>query len=231
VKTGVLTSQACFYIERHTRNTCGTAAETEIAMSTLQTLPIATDTSLIYSGNKKVLADRIVQGCATVYLYEVDGMPCARAYKGKSNKSEFHHRYTNEEARTNHVAEFLKRCGVLDEYKAKRKAEAAACSAATDLPVGTILCESWGYDQTNVSFYKVGHVGKKTVKLVAVTPKSVESYPRIGAMSDMCVPDLDNCATEVQLMRQISKESVKNTKLNKRASVWSGKPLYRSWYA
>lgn len=51
--------------------------------------------------------------------------------------------------------------------------------------VGTILYSSWGYDQTNIEFYKVVKVSEKSVWIQELKNQIVE---QVGFMSEKVVP-------------------------------------------
>lgn len=48
-------------------------------------------------------------------------------------------------------------------------------STTLPLDVGTILCSTWGYDQTNVDFYEVVSATPRTVQLRKIAKRRVES--------------------------------------------------------
>lgn len=52
--------------------------------------------------------------------------------------------------------------------------------------VGMVLYSSWGYDQTNIDFYKVVRVSDKGS--VWVMPMSRQYVENVGFMSDMVMP-------------------------------------------
>lgn len=54
------------------------------------------------------------------------------------------------------------------------------------LVVDDVLVSSWGYEQTNVSYYQViSLVGKSSVMLRAIAKDSVETEPMIGKCTPM----------------------------------------------
>lgn len=56
------------------------------------------------------------------------------------------------------------------EYKAQQAAEKKAARAALVNPykIGDLLSCSWGYEQTNVDFYQVVALGKKSIKIRSI---------------------------------------------------------------
>lgn len=55
---------------------------------------------------------------------------------------------------------------------------------------GDIFAYSWGYEQTNVDFYKVLSRSPKSV-IIAKIPSRIETSPGIGSMSGKSYPVLD----------------------------------------
>ena len=54
--------------------------------------------------------------------------------------------------------------------------------------VGDVYVCSWGYDQTNVDFYKVTRKMKKSIKIVGIGKRVVEN----NVQSSLVVPELDH---------------------------------------
>lgn len=94
------------------------------------------------------------------------------------------------------------------------------------LEVGTVLVSTWGYDQTNVDFYRVTKVTAKSVWLVPVAQKFVEST---GWLSEMVTVDPDLTATGKEFRRKRRGNSVKLTSYSW-ASPWSGRNVNQTHY-
>lgn len=111
---------------------------------------------------------------AAVFLYETAGKAYAMGFNGTAGKPSFHHSYRSPESREEHVTKFFEAVKSSKEYKAKR---AAARKAYTHtLTVGDILHTSWGYDQTNVSFFEVTRiVSGKSVGVRKIRSEMVEA--------------------------------------------------------
>lgn len=100
---------------------------------------------------------------------------------------------------------------------------------AMDVEVGDILYSSWGYDQTNVDFYRVIKRTKASIKLEELQYRSIES----GDMSGSVVPidhaiassDVDGKTFRISNYGPICKISD-----SQRAYLWDGKPKYVSYY-
>jgi hypothetical protein len=90
------------------------------------------------------------------------------------------------------------------------------------LEVGDILYSSWGYDQTNIDFYKVKRLaGKTMVELVPIESKLAETLQN-SPYQDMVVPYPANEGKPFR--RKIQGDYVRLNSYSG-ASLWDGKPL------
>ena len=82
----------------------------------------------------------------------------AKFFAGKALNPTHYYAFKSEERREAYIEEFFTG-PMLSELKVKPKGRHAAKAikekAANEMKVGDIYCISWGYDQTNVHFYKV----------------------------------------------------------------------------
>ena len=104
--------------------------------------------------------------------------------------------------------------------------------------VGDIFGASWGYDQTNVDFYKVVRVSAKSVWVVRIGAKVVPGTEEF--MSARLRPDPDVVINDTPTMHRIlPKERTGYSTLSIKVrsfGVWAHKidpsdSLYSSWYA
>lgn len=103
------------------------------------------------------------------------------------------------------------------------------------IKVGDVLCDSWGYEQTNVEFYKVTKiVSPCKIEIVELGHTDVETY---GPMSGTVVPNMDRVIGEpVQKMVSQSKweksDGSYHVKINDCISLtpWDGRPMHQSSY-
>jgi hypothetical protein len=184
-------------------------------------------------------ARTLTQGAATAFVWECAGKFWAKGYAGRSAKAKFYHTFRTAEQRDAFVAKFFEGQQARANYRAERKAEVAALKAAmcnaTDLPVGTLMVSSWGYEQTNVDCFKVvGHFGRVGLEVVEVGAKHVEGSGVSHGMADNVVPD-DAVPEGAKVLRvkMTSKTGfrVPGHSGDYTASKWDGRSLYRSWYA
>src|SRR3954464_12681270 len=113
-------------------------------------------------------AQAIEHPLGVVYTYQSGNRPAAIAYAGKGNKAVFHNSYVGrdpEAHRSEAVSSFFKGLESREESKAQRRAEA---KRSHNLTGGTIVYNSWGYDQTNIVFYEVVKVSGNFVWLQPV---------------------------------------------------------------
>jgi hypothetical protein len=103
--------------------------------------------------------------------------------------------------------------------------------------VGDVLEESWGYDQTNIDFYRVVRRTKVTVWLVPLKQRMIEAT---GPMSETVRPTFEvaepDWSWDGKPIRRRLKSwdgTVRGLQVNGHGwcSTWDGKPSYQSHYA
>jgi len=87
--------------------------------------------------------------------------------------------------------------------------------------IGDIYVCSWGYDQTNIDYYKVTNVKNKTVNLVSIGQK--RNYT--GHMQGECVPDPSVVGNKIYTKRIIDNGNSVSFKMTSYswAYKWNGK--------
>ena len=102
----------------------------------------------------------------------------------------------------------------------------AATEKKNDFQIGDILCSSWGYDQTNISFYRVTKVTAASVTMEPIGKDVVED----GLMCGKATPN--GIATNGKtLTKRVTKYGSVKIDTFEIARKWDGKPLFCSWYA
>lgn len=158
------------------------------------------------------------------YLYEKNGDVCATLFPKRGKKPVLHCRYGCENSRAKDVEAVLNGRIKHKEMVSQRRAE----NSKTTLKAGDILYTSWGWEQTNVDFFKVLEVcGKKKIKLVEIAQKSSEHESH--GMACTVTADEENTIGQ-PFYKMASKSSVKISR-SETAWLWDGKPKYKSWYA
>lgn len=120
------------------------------------------------------------------FLYQRAGKWIALAYRGKAYKKTAHFSYPTEAHARDFIARFAEQAHAITQRQQQRAAERRAeLDKPHSLTVGAVLVSSWGYDQTNVSFYEVTRViGKRAVEVRAIAAEAHHT----GDMQGRCVP-------------------------------------------
>lgn len=125
---------------------------------------------------------------AVAYLSTgTNGAFYAVGFSGKRNKPDFNYRFRSEQQAREHIAQHAARVKQSQETAAERHRARFDVRAADHFAVGDLLYTSWGYDQTNIDFYKIVRVLDKSVEIVAIGAKSVPDTQ--GFMSEALTPD------------------------------------------
>lgn len=187
-----------------------------------------------------------------IQIHRIDFGPgrCAvKVWRGKQGKPFAYYSFKTPAKREEYIEKVKKDAKEIYEYKANYKAEKKAASQEMVNPfkVGDIVSNSWGYDQTNVDFYQVVEVGKKSVKLRSIGQKSVPGTQ--GFMCENVVPVKDKFLSKSTHENHYKDGNPPFTKIlkaykNKSGGIdvylsfkhgsgnkWGGQPLYNSWYA
>lgn len=119
-----------------------------------------------------------------------------------------------------------------EEEKKKRRAADAEVLACDHFKVGDILVNSWGYEQTNIEFYQVVVVGRKTIEIAEISKSIVEnSYQSHGMACNVTpVPDSFLKSGDKYTLRVKSGGHLSQPKSYYHIHKWSGRPMYNSWY-
>lgn len=98
----------------------------------------------------------------------------------------------------------------------------ALASAPVASPkVGDVLVSSWGYDQTNICWYRVVAVTKASVRIVSISGIVVEP----GGPSELVMPNLTEVATgkgTIKRVRLTSDGYLVSISSYERAYLWDG---------
>lgn len=157
-------------------------------------------TRLIPSGATEVKSD---VGTAVVYIWEEYNkhkekmMYLAMAYQGKRKKHDFYLNFRSVESRERYYKSWMTQIDKRDADRAKQKG--ANKLHKHPYKVGDILCGSWGYNQTNVSWYQVIKTTKKTITLRELRGKTVQHLE--GGFAARVVPIKDAFASEREIRK------------------------------
>ena len=145
-------------------------------------------------------------------------------FSGKKAKYDFYAQFKTPELMQNHFHDWAKKHFDREEYKKKQKAKkkAAIEEKAKAIKVGDIYYTSWGYEQTNVEFYKVVEIKGKKVTLIEVAEKIAET----DGACDYVVP-VPEAEIGEPFTRMVGEYGFKIDKCAY-ATKWNGKPTYQT---
>jgi len=162
---------------------------------------------------------------AVAYLYEYrNGKPSAIAYSGKRTKPDWQYYFGDDAQRKEYIAKWIDGLNNRARVLAQRKAER---ENPTQLKVGDILHDSWGYDQTQCDYWQVVWVKPHTVGIRRISSDIVP-----GSQGDMC-----EMRTPAKDRFLIGSEVITTRSSGTRVShhdgfrKWDGSPHYCSHYA
>lgn len=163
----------------------------------------------------------------------------AVAFSGKRNKPDFNYIYKTEAAAREAIANHAQSRKASEAFKAEQHAARNNVRAADHYSVGDLLATSWGYDQTNVEFFKVVRVLDKSVEVVAIAGQQVPGTD--GFMSCAVTPNPDVELTKDYDMKDNGIKRVQGgcngeayVRIHRHSSGYKthvGKQHYCSWYA
>lgn len=162
----------------------------------------------------------------TEVYFEAD-RPIALCFTGESGKASIYCHYGSSDHRAQEVEKWY--AGILAAAAEKAAFEKAKAEAVCPFTVGQILYGTWGYEQTNVEFYKIKAVQGKRLTLVKMSENVISDG--IHHMSGRATPNAETAETitRLALYRQwgwIVKES-EFCQLRQ----WDEQPVSISWYA
>ncbi len=158
--------------------------------------------------------------------------PAAIIWIGNSMKPAFHYYFGTLDRRESFVQRTLedteKRWEAEDERKGKTKSQAATFMRSL-IPGKTILYSSWGYDQTNIDFYRVKSVKGISVVLEELQQKIVTDGYQYSDMVEYVIPNETAPPKDIITVRMGSSGYLK-IKNRYHLSIWENEPMYQSHY-
>jgi len=162
---------------------------------------------------------------AQAYIYEdTNGRPCARLFRPKGQKPAHRFFFASEAERETRIKSFFE--GIA-EHKAMTDKRRAERNAGHSLKIGQILYSSWGYDQTNVSFYQVTEVKSKHTVMIREISRV---YIATGNMSGKVTPRKNKFMGAAISKRPDNRNCITLCS-SERLYEWDGEPCYTSSYA
>jgi hypothetical protein len=177
------------------------------------------------------------QGLGVAYVHRFTGLNGTRynviAYGGKRTHSDFHYSYKTIEAAHDKIEQWFsglqQHVELLQKYRAERQ-------KPHTFTVGDIVTNSWGYDQTNVDWYRVA---KTTAHFVWLQPIAAQ-VEETGFMSGQSAPSIDTSSDDPtqwgfhDLKQPVQKHAASGSNVSMKygsGSKWNGERRYASWYA
>jgi len=168
---------------------------------------------------------------AVVYIKDADnGKAYAVAYIGTAARPAANYSFKDAANRDKWIADFFAGRDQHAEFAARLKADR---QKPHTFVVGDIIANSWGYDQTNVDWYRVARISAAYVWLQPIAGKMTDKETG-NSMAAYTVPDLDadgkprDLAAELQMHKATGSYAGFKYGLG---SKWDGRPMYTSWYA
>jgi hypothetical protein len=157
------------------------------------------------------------------------GKTFVKAWRDNCHRVAFYYAFNKPESAREYVERFVDNVarvrGTKADWKRERAEKRAALRASDHYAVGDVLYNSWGYDQTNVDFYQVTHVGAKTIK---IRPVKV-NYRETGFMQGINQPRrFEFCGDE--LTKPLSVDGGISAR-HGCFSKWDGRAVWSSSYA
>jgi hypothetical protein len=155
------------------------------------------------------------------------------AYAGQAAKPSFHYSVKDDAAAATYIREFF---AGLAAHKKMVDERRERDNAGHTLKVGDIITNSWGYDQTNVDWYRIVRVSKVYVWLEEIGGTLVQATGPMAGMESVHidVSGDDPAKWEPKGNGKISKHKAAGQSVTMKygsGSKWDGRPLYSSWYA
>jgi hypothetical protein len=163
----------------------------------------------------------------------------AMVFSGKSKNHILYCRYKSEQRMTEAISELWYKLEQRYFDKVDKKSKAKEAAKVFDIqahyPVGTILVNSWGWEQTNIEFYKVLSCKGMTLEVREVYLETVKDSDYSHGMADMVVATDELAENTKPLKLRIKVDyngtpSICNPESFYYFSKWDGSPRYRSWY-
>lgn len=191
---------------------------------------------------EKVLASRYIpegyrlaQGITyttQVYFKEYGDKYIALIFLGRAVKPTKHAWFRTEDERQEYVDNMLTNYQTRQARVAERKAERKAMVASGHgVQVGDFFYASWGYDQTNATFFQVTKLIGKTMVEVRQVQNKVVARPHFT--EERVVPVKDAFSEHYKPMKKrVTQSSWGNASIKAyefaSASLWDGQPKYQT---
>lgn len=118
------------------------------------------------------------------------------------------------------------------QERAEQRRLANRVPASDYYQIGDIVVNSWGYEQTNIEFYRVTEITDRTIRIARVISESVPDSLYSHGMADEVVPGRELMVGGPEYRLRV-KAGGRLSQPNSYYYMhrWNGQPMYRSWYA
>lgn len=182
-----------------------------------------------------------IKNLALVLRGGTDEKPTVKMWYLKAKKPFAHYMFRSIEQRENYIETTLEKIKKHKESIAERKkARAGTPEQINSVTVGDIFHWSWGYEQTNCDFFQVIEKTGSTLVLKKLANLIVDGSMYSHGMACNMIAKKNNFATG-GLAETITKKLQFTTYGGKTKAyisfpygwceLWSGRPVYNSWYA
>ena len=162
----------------------------------------------------------------------------AIGYRGKSKKSTFHYKWKSLEQMERIIKKWISDVEKQEQRKEEERKQRIEANKNFDarnfLKEGDIICNSWGYEQTNIDFYKVVEITRCTIKIIEI---GQYIYKDLTSMSADVMPEPDKIKINGEkwtLKVKAHGSSFSICSPSRSSSfyfkLWDGRPQYKSWY-
>ena len=162
---------------------------------------------------------------SVAYLYKIEEKLVAMGFCGKGKKPVWHYFFNGKENRDKYIDKFFSdRQYFLSRKEVEKKERVLKVEEnVKNTKVGDIYYSSWGYDQTNIDFYKiVAKKGSKSFMLQAIG-QTVDSN---GSSQDLVMP-YEKAYKGRPLMKRMGSYGFSLNSFST-AMKWDGKPKHQT---
>ena len=150
--------------------------------------------------------------------------PSVCIFQDRKSKPIYYYKFKTEELRTAFITDQKNREDSREQQEIIRQQNAKI--KAEQIQEGAILYSSWGWEQTNINFYKV--IDRKGQLITIVEVGQIRDYEE-NDMSGNCIPDPDRIIGE-PIKKRIAAHGGINLNSYSWCGLWDGKPKgWTSW--
>ena len=148
----------------------------------------------------------------------------AVAWSGKRSKYDWYYRFRDKKQMDKYISDYFCKLDDRARLKIERKEQKKKekLEFFDSIQVGDIFVDSWGYDQTNVDFYKVTKKLKASIKIVKIGSEVTERF-----ISSMMVVPRPSINTSEEITK-IPQDGYVKTSSFSHAVPWSGNPMHET---